>query len=130
MDTTRHSCSSRTHARSREEGDGFSTDIHLEQVGNDAPSVEGSAIALARTLIDLGEADALLADERKIRACAEEEHVETVGSIWLFSRLYEVDAIDFETAKNTVHLARERGYRYSNRLMSEFSHVLISSAKP
>ena len=104
----------------------FTAVIHPEQAGSGSPSVDGSAIALARTLIELGEAQALLADERKIRLCAKQERVDTVGSLWLFTRMYEADAIDFETASKTVQLAKERGQYYSNKLVSEFSSTLES----
>ena len=104
----------------------FTASIHPEQVASGRPSVDGSAIALARTLIDLGQAQALLADERKIRRCAEQERVGTVGSLWLFTRMYEADAIDFETAAKTVHLAKQRGQFYSDKLVSEFTHTLES----
>lgn len=98
--------------------------IHPEWKAGERASVDGAAIVLARTLIDLGEAQALLADERKLRACARDEGVETVGSIWLFCRLYEVGGLDFETALNAPHLARARGQHYAGTLISEFSATL------
>lgn len=102
----------------------FTAYIHPEQVASGRPSVDGSAIALARTLIDLGEAQALLADERKIRLCAQRERVAAVGSIWLFTRMYEAGAMDFDRAQQTLQLARDRGQFYSEGLVSEFTHRL------
>jgi len=84
----------------------------------------GAAIVLARTLVDLGQAQALLADERRLRVCAREEGVEVVGSFWLFLRLFEVGALSFDAAKNAPLLARSRGQRYAHLLVSEFSQTL------
>jgi hypothetical protein len=53
-----------------------------------------------------------------------EEGVETVGSIWLFQRMFEVGALDVESAMNAPKLAHSRGQYYSPKLISEFSASL------
>jgi hypothetical protein len=63
--------------------------IHPDYAEQGKLAVDGAAVVLARTLVDLGEAQALLADERALRKCARDEGVETVGSIWLFLRMFE-----------------------------------------
>lgn len=40
------------------------------------------------------------------------------------SKIHIVDAIDFETARKAVELAKERGQYYSEKLVAEFSHTL------
>jgi len=99
--------------------------IHPDFVESGKLAVDGAAVVLARTLIDLGRAQALLADERRIRRYAMEEGIEIVGSIWLFRRLFEAGALDLDAAMDAPKLAQSRGQHYSPKLISEFSASLL-----
>jgi len=101
--------------------------IHPESP--DKPAADGSAIILARTLIDTEQAQALLADEPGLRKIAEEkEGIPVIGSLTIFIRLVENGTLQKSQAVEMAIRGKQRGIHYSKKLIQNLETTLDTTA--
>jgi len=102
---------------------------HIHPNDPDKPAADGSAIVLARTLIDTEEAQALLADEPGLRKAAQiEEGIPVVGSLTILVMLVQNKILEKNQALEMAVKGKQRGVHYSKKLLKDLTTSLETLA--
>lgn len=100
----------------------FSGRIHPERP--DEKRIDGEAVALARTLTEIGAVDALLADEDGMRAVARAEGIPVIGSLWVVGELHRRGFLTTAEALAVPARLMAHGQFVSTRVIETFSRQI------